>query len=248
MIKITSFTLLYLLLLFGCSNEKKLPVAVVHPELKPVKVSPYSKLIEIPIQNVDLTSGFWKEKFDLVKNVTIPEMFTYMHADSSSHYRNFLIAAGEIKGKWKGTFWHDGDFYKWLEAEAYVYQVTKDPKLDSLMDRVIEVIGKAQAPDGYISTYIQLNHMERFQNKQHHELYNLGHLMTAAARHYEATGKTNMLNIGIKTADYLYQTFAVNRPSRLNPFDFNPSNMMGCVYVQSNRGLSEMTIWIPVTN
>jgi DUF1680 family protein len=191
--------------------------------------SPHRVLQEIPIQDIELTNGFWKERFDLVKDVTIPKMFEYFHADNASHWRNFRIAAGLQEGEWFGTYWHDGDFYKWLESVVYVYQITGDRELDKLMDSVIEVIAKVQAPDGYISTYIILNKKERWQNKQHHELYNLGHLMTAASRHYEATGKTNFLAIGKKTGDCLYNTFCVNRPARLNPFGFNPSNIMGAV-------------------
>ena len=186
-------------------------------------------LQEIPLQDIELAGGFWKDKFDLVKDVTIPRMFEYYHQDTSSHWRNFRIAAGLQEGQWYGTFWHDGDFYKWLESVVYVYQITGDKKLDRLMDEVIDVIARVQAPDGYLSTYIMLNKKDRWQNKQHHELYNLGHLMTAASRHHEATGKTTFLAVGMKTGDYLYDLFCVNRPARLNPFGFNPSNIMGTV-------------------
>jgi len=189
----------------------------------------YRVLREVPIQDIELTPGFWKDKFDLVKDVTIPKMFEYFHQDTSSHWRNFRIAAGLQEGQWYGTFWHDGDFYKWLESVVYVYQITGDKKLDTRMDEVIDVIAKVQAPDGYLSTYIMLNNKARWENKQHHELYNLGHLMTAASRHYEATGKTTFLAVGRKTGDYLYKMFCVDRPARLNPFGFNPSNIMGAV-------------------
>lgn len=199
-----------------------------------IKQSPFSKLVEVPMQNVNLTEGFWKVRLDQITNHTVPEMFEYMKADSSSLWRNFLIVAGRMDGKWHGEFWHDGDFYKWFEAFVYTNQVAgiKPEVLEKnykLMDEIIDVIAKVQRPDGYISTYMQSHKLEPFQNKQHHELYNMGHLMTAAARHYEATGKTNFLEVGKKTADFLYNTFAVNRPSRLNPFGFNPSNIMGAM-------------------
>jgi uncharacterized protein len=196
--------------------------------LTPVQ-GPYRVLQELPLQDIELTDGFWKDRFDLVKDVTIPRMFEYFHEDYSSHWRNFRIAAGLQEGEWFGCYWHDGDLYKWVESVVYVYQVTGSAELDRLMDEVIEVIGKVQSPDGHISTYIILNKKTRWENKQHHELYNLGHLMTAASRHYEATGKTNFLTIGKKTGDYLYSIFCVERPARLNPFGFNPSNIMGAV-------------------
>ena len=36
-----------------------------------------------------------------------------------------------------------------------------------------------------------------------HELYNLGHMYEAAAAHYEATGKSNFLDVATKSADLL---------------------------------------------
>jgi DUF1680 family protein len=40
-----------------------------------------------------------------------------------------------------------------------------------------------------------------------HELYDLGHLYEAAVAHYEATGKRNLLDIALRTADLLVNTF-----------------------------------------
>jgi uncharacterized protein len=40
-----------------------------------------------------------------------------------------------------------------------------------------------------------------------HELYDLGHLYEAAVAHYQATGKRDLLNIAIRTADLLDRTF-----------------------------------------
>ncbi|MEZ5005865.1 MAG: glycoside hydrolase family 127 protein [Bacteroides graminisolvens] len=51
-----------------------------------------------------------------------------------------------------GPPFHDGDFYKWLEGVASVYAVTKDPKLNTLMDKAIAQITLAQREDGYIHT------------------------------------------------------------------------------------------------
>ncbi|MFQ6035646.1 MAG: glycoside hydrolase family 127 protein [Sedimentisphaerales bacterium] len=194
--------------------------------------SPYVKLRSVDIDDVKWTKGFWAEKFDLCHKVMIPNMWRLLKDPNISHaYTNFLVAAGLKKGEFKGTWWHDGDFYKWLEATAHVYAVTKDDGLDRLMDKVIEVIGQAQQEDGYISTPIILgyrNVTKRFEKLNYHELYNMGHLMTAGCIHYRATGKPNLLNIAGKTGDYLYRTFK-GRDRRLAHFGFNPSNIMGAV-------------------
>lgn len=192
--------------------------------------SPYVKLRSVDIDDVKWTKGFWAQKFDSCHKVMVPNMWRLLEdPDVGYAFTNFRIAAGLEKGQFKGTWWHDGDLYKWLEATSYVYAVTKDKELDRLMDKVIEVIGKAQQEDGYISTAIIIgyrNATKRFETVGHHELYNMGHLMTAGCIHYRATGKTTFLNIAKKTGDYLYKTFKP-RPSQLAHFGFNPSNIMG---------------------
>ena len=56
--------------------------------------------------------------------------------------------------------------YKWLEACAAVYAVTKDPKLDALMDKFIEQVALAQRADGYIHTPVVIS--ERNQGIDSH--------------------------------------------------------------------------------
>mgnify|MGYP000026370934 CR=1 FL=1 len=191
--------------------------------------SPYCKLKEVNSDSVRWTEGFWAEKFELCYKSIIPNMREAMNnPNNAAVFKNFYIAAGLEEGEHLGTFWSDGDCYKWLEAVAHVYSVTRDKELDCIMDQLIEVIGKAQDLDGYISTQIQLTDVKRWQDKRYHELYNMGHLMTAASVHYRVTGKDNFLKIAKKVGDYLYKTFK-SRPSELAHFGFNPSNIMGSV-------------------
>jgi DUF1680 family protein len=201
--------------------------------------SPHSRLRSVDLSDVHWTDGVWKQKFDLVKDVTIPKMWEYFNTDYADegghHWINFRITAGLQEGPWKGRSWHDGDFYKWLESVAHVYMVTKDPQLDQQMDEVIEIIGKAQQPDGYLSTQIILQKWPRFQDIHHHELYNMGHLMTAACIHHRATGKDSFLKIARKVGDYLYDTFGDRKPE-LAHFGFNPSNIMGAVELYRTTG------------
>ena len=141
----------------------------------------------------------------------------------------FRIAAGLEEGAHEGTNWSDGDCYKWLEAMAHVYGVTRDPELDRQMDEVIGWIAGAQEPDGYLNTQITLDPSKRrWQNVQDHELYNVGHCFSAAAEHYEATGKRSLLEVAVKLADYLCGVF-LPTPRVLANFGFNPSQIVGLV-------------------
>jgi len=191
--------------------------------------SPHAKLRSLPVEAVRWTDGFWAERFERCRTVTLPEMEKALHhPNNAACLDNFAVAAGLAKGKHRGTFWGDGDCYKWLEAVAYVFAVTRDPKLDRLMDQYIDLIAKAQEPDGYICTQIQLTDKQRWQHRHHHELYNMGHLLTAACIHHRATGKDTFLAVARKLADYLYGVFQP-RPKRLALYGWNPSNIMGLV-------------------
>ena len=153
-------------------------------------------------------------------------MGTLLKGDIGHAYNNFKIAAGLKEGEAKGMWWHDGDFYKWMESAMYVYANNKDQKIIEELDEIIEVIGKAQADDGYLSTPVMIRGVERWSNVTHHELYNSGHLLTSACIHNRVTGKTNFLDIAIKHADYLYTVFKPQK-EELARFGFNPSQIMG---------------------
>jgi len=175
--------------------------------------SKYSKLRSVDMGDVQWTAGFWAERFQVCKDSMIPNIWrVYNDANISHAFKNFEIAAGLDTGSHKGPSFHDGDYYKMLEAVASVYAITKDRKLDSMMDKAIEVIGKAQREDGYIytkSTIDQKNSgvKKQFDSRLSFEAYNIGHLMTTACVHYRATGKTNLLNIAKKAADFLYRFY-----------------------------------------
>jgi len=193
------------------------------------------KLRSVDIKDVRWTEGFWKDRFDWCREVVIPNMQRLLEDPEISHaYDNFLVAAGLKDGRHRGPKWHDGDFYKWLEAVAFVYGVTGDKELDILMDRIIEVIGKSQREDGYIHTPIiiaQRQHPlrdEEFQNRLDFETYNMGHLMTCACVHYRATGKTDLLDIARKAADFLYRSYK-DSPDTLANNAICPSHYMGII-------------------
>ncbi|UCE47309.1 MAG: glycoside hydrolase family 127 protein, partial [Phycisphaerales bacterium] len=152
----------------------------------------------------------------------------------SGAYDNFLVAAGRKEGRHRGPKWHDGDFYKWLEAAAFVYATTRDEKLDRQMDQIIEVLSKAQRDDGYIHTPVIIDQRQprsgadEFQNRLDFETYNMGHLLTCACVHYRATGKTNLLRIAEKAADFLCAAFE-SSPRSLANNSICPSHYMGLV-------------------
>ncbi|MGS0524451.1 beta-L-arabinofuranosidase domain-containing protein [Zobellia nedashkovskayae] len=87
--------------------------------------SPYTQLISMNIGDCQWTTGFWADKFELCANAMVPYMGDVLCGDVGHALNNFKIAAGEKEGKHQGMFWHDGDFYKFMEAKIYVYAHTK---------------------------------------------------------------------------------------------------------------------------
>ena len=138
------------------------------------------------------------------------------------------VAAGLREGEVKGCNWEDAWIYKWLESASYVYSQTRDPALLDQMDEIIGVIAKAQQPDGYLATQVTLRDRERFVFNSHHELYTMGHLLTAACAHHRITGKTNLLDVARRVADYVHGAYEDGDAKMIN-CPYNPSIIMGAV-------------------
>ena len=123
--------------------------------------------------------------------------------------------------------WSDGDCYKYMEAMTHIYGATREQAIIDELDELIDVIAQAQADDGYISTPMQLSDdKQRWTDLHDHELYNMGHLLTAAAVHHRITGQRNFLQIAINLADYLCELF-MPLPARTGAFRLQPLQYHG---------------------
>ena len=204
--------------------------------------SPHATLHSVNMGDVQWTQGFWAERFAVCRDSMIPHLWRIYHDPKISHaFTNFEIAAGLDTGSHAGPPFHDGDFYKLLEGVAAVYAITKDKHLDTLMDQAIAVIARCQRPDGYIHTptLIEERHhpgqSTAFEDRLNFETYNMGHLMTAACVHYRATGKTTLLQVAIKAADYLAAFYRRSSPE-LARNAICPSHYMGIVELYRTTG------------
>jgi DUF1680 family protein len=196
--------------------------------------SPHAKLNSVGISDVQWTKGFWAERFAVCRDAMVPQLWATYTSDTICYsFKNFKVAAGIDTGRFRGPSFHDGDFYKTLEAVAAMYASTKDRKLDAWMDDAIAVIGKAQKPDGYIYTKNIIEQKKTgqdkmFDDKLSFEAYNFGHLMTAACVHHAATGKTNLLDIAKKAADFLISFYNTATPEQARNA-ICPSHYMGLI-------------------
>jgi DUF1680 family protein len=175
----------------------------------------------VDFTKVKLNDHFWLPRIEINRIVTIPASFT--RCENTGRVNNFVMA-GNRNGKFCTKYpFDDTDIYKTIEGASYSLAVHPDLKLLAYIDSLITIIGKAQEADGYLYTARTINPAaahswsgkERWEKERElsHELYNAGHLYEAAAAHYLATKKTNLLHIALKNADLVCSVFGPGRKS-----------------------------------
>ncbi|MEX0986022.1 MAG: glycoside hydrolase family 127 protein [Bacteroidales bacterium] len=181
---------------------------------------------DYPIEPVEFTDvnvedKFWKPWLVLNNEVTIPASFK--KCEETGRIDNFMVAGGLLEGKYRGVFpFDDSDIYKILEGASYSLANKPDPALEAFMDTVISYIEAAQESDGYLHTWRTIDPEKPptdWSGNEHrwsdigggHELYNMGHFYEAAAAHFRATGKSTMLDIAVKNAALILDTFGPDK-------------------------------------
>jgi DUF1680 family protein len=203
----TNFFILLIVLMAGCKNNA--------PELYEYSISP------VNINQVKLTDAFWLPKIKTIQHTTI--QYALDKCRKEGRMDNFLIAGGKMKGETRGAMpFDDTDLYKIIEGASYSLIMAPDEQLAAYIDSLIAIIKTGQEEDGYLTTWKTINPDKppapwvkpggRWQNlSASHELYNSGHMFEAAAAHYRATGKRNFLEIALKNADLLTETFGAGK-------------------------------------
>lgn len=180
--------------------------------------------------NVTITSPFWKKRREQIVESVIPYQWGVMDdeietevpddpagnqlSDNKSHaVENLRIAAGDETGEFHGMVFQDSDIYKWLEEAAYALSYHPDDQLRELCDRTVDLIARAQQPDGYLDTPYQIKtgeweNRERFTLiQQSHEMYVMGHYIEAAVAYHDVTGNQQALDVACRMADCLDANF-----------------------------------------
>ena len=108
----------------------------------------------------------------------------------------------------KHLFW-DSDVAKWIEGACYFLAEEENATVRAAVDELVDMIGKAQQPDGYLNIHFTLvDPKGRFSNlRDLHELYNAGHLIEAALAHEQLYGNRDLLDPLIRYVDLFYDTF-----------------------------------------
>ncbi len=169
----------------------------------------------VPLEQVQITGGFWRPRLETNRAVTIPHIL--QQNETTGRVDNLRKGAGKMPGEYLGRRFNDTDIYKVIEAAAYTLVAIPDASLSKKLDELIDLIAANQQPDGYLFPARTINPAkpaagigtERWmhENTGSHELYNFGHLYEAAIAHFKATGKRTLLDVAIKNADLVRKTF-----------------------------------------
>lgn len=172
--------------------------------------SGFTKLEPISFSEVMITDEFWKPKLEKVATMALQVCIQQTEVETG-RIRNFEKVARGKNEKHEGIYYDDSDVYKALEAIAYSLKNRTDTDLEKKADEWIDKIAAAQEPDGYINTFYSLTGLEnRWTDMDKHEAYCAGHLIEAGVAYYQTTGKRKLLDVGIKMADHIDETFRQN--------------------------------------
>ncbi len=166
------------------------------------------RLWPLGVDRVRVTGGLAGEWQRRTRDVTVPKAVALV--ESTSTLRNLEIAAGAAEGEFEGMHFADSDVSKVLEAVAWRLAAHgPDAELEATADHWTSVLERAQRPDGYLNSWIQITAPgDRYANLvSSHELYCHGHLIQAAVALDRATGDDRLLAVARRAADHVVAEF-----------------------------------------
>lgn len=204
--------------------------------------SPHARVTPLDFDKVRWTGGLWRERFETCANSTVPQLQRMFESKDISHVlENFRICAGDAEGDFDGTVFGDGDFYKWMEAAMYAAVLTDNKPLLDQLEGYAELITRAQQADGYISTKQIIgerlaNGVARMGDVNDFEVYNFGHLFTAACLYKRLTGRDSLMKPALRAAGYLEKLYAEASRTGEVQTAVCPSHYMGLVELYRTTG------------
>lgn len=175
-----------------------------------------ARLHSVPVQAVHMGDGFWSTRRAVTTERSLPTMLELM--EEHGWVDNFRRLGEHKNVPRKGPVYTDSDVYKWMEAASWAIasnetSPTDKQKLRAEIENLTGIITAAQDPDGYLNTYYQGDkaHLRFTEMTRSHEAYCLGHLLQAGIAYYRATGSRELLEPGIKYANYVVSEFGPDK-------------------------------------
>lgn len=210
------------------------------------------------ITDVKIRDAFWSPRFGEWRTKTVTDVFNKFEGAydpkkspdlnrdfkrlgaTRNAFQNFELVAEGKRGikTHNGPPWYDGLVYETIRGAADFLARYPDAALEKRIDGYIDKIAAAQANDtsGYLNTYTELmepEHQWGFNGglqRWQHDVYNAGMLIEAAVHYYKATGKTKLLTVAVKYANYMYNNMGPAPKKNIVPAHSGPEEAMLKLY------------------
>ena len=175
----------------------------------------------VPFEKVQVQDHIWAPMTERLVTDTLPHALrqTGTAQDRLRLCAEWLESGGTTPKPYPHRF-NTSDLYKVMEGAAMMLKAEPDPKIEAQLDAIIDIIGRAQKPDGYLYvSHIVGNPIFRMGETPYsfilhsHELYNVGHMYEAAVAYAQATGKTKFLDIAEKSAKHVNKVIFEGDPN-----------------------------------
>ena len=128
--------------------------------------------------------------------------------ETAGNLANVRLAVSGAREGYRGPVFMDSDIYKVLEAIGWELGRSPDEGLASFLAETTVLLEKAQQPDGYLNSYMQVTGRPRYSFlASSHELYCAGHLIQAGIACQRGAGEPALLAVARRFADHLVEHF-----------------------------------------
>jgi uncharacterized protein len=130
------------------------------------------------------------------------------HLEEAGNLGNLRLAITGAREGYRGPVFMDSDVYKTLEAIGWELGRARDQELAAFTEETTALLEKAQQPDGYLNSAVQVSGQRRYSSLAYsHEMYCAGHLIQAAIACLRGAGFDRLLEVARRFADHLVDTF-----------------------------------------
>ena len=121
-----------------------------------------------------------------------------------------------VGGNVTAQMYWDSDVAKMVEAAALSLVFRRNPAMEAMIDRIVDMYEALQQEDGYLNSwYIRMQPGKSWTNlRDCHELYCAGHLIEAAVAYYQATGKRKFMDVMGRYVDHIASMFGTEPGKR----------------------------------
>ena len=174
----------------------------------PVRPSPGAAVMHRPLsgQAARLGPGLLHDWQQRNRMSSLP--LALRQLEMAGNLGNLRLAIAGAREGYRGPQFMDSDIYKTLEAIGWELGRESDQALADFAQEVIALLEKAQQPDGYLNSAVQVSGQPRYASlASSHEMYCAGHLIQAAIGCQRGVGSDQLLTVARRFADHLVDTF-----------------------------------------